>query len=66
MTVVLFVLYAAGCRTSWALDCDDSRSDVDFDIVRYGDQLFGEDVLHLEQQDNVCVESGCSIMSSQS
>jgi len=63
--VVLFVLYVAGCRTSWTLDCNDSRSDVDFDIVRYGDQLFGEDVLHLEQQDNVCVEGGCSIMSSQ-
>lgn len=66
VTVVLLVLYAAGCRTSWTLDCDDSRSNVDFDVVRYGDQLFGKDVLHFEQLDNVFVEGGCSIMSSQS
>lgn len=38
-----------GMRTSWSLDCDDSGSDLDGDILGHRDLFFGENVLHFEQ-----------------
>jgi len=29
-----------GLRTSWTLNCDNSRSDMDLDTLRYDDRLF--------------------------
>lgn len=36
-------------RTSWSLDCDNSGSDLDSDVLGHRDLFFGEYVLHFEQ-----------------
>ena len=44
-----------GVSTSGTLDCDDSRADVDLDVLWDDQLLLGEDVLHLERSGVVIV-----------